>query len=123
MERTRAPIAPRDQARHADCRSHGGRSAEERRCQLKRLRAPPLSVTADHVIGADAPKVEPLAAGDDRREKFFGIGGCEDETSMRWRLFQRLEEGVGGCSGDLVRLVDDIDLRAELSGRVPDTLS
>ena len=41
---------------------------------------------------------------------------------MGGRLFQRLEEGVCGRAGDLVRFVDDVDLGAKLGGRVADAL-
>ncbi len=59
---------------------------------------------ANDVVGADAPEVEPLAAGDDRRKEFLRVGGGEDETGVCGRLLQRLEEGVCGRAGDLVRL-------------------
>ena len=77
---------------------------------------------ANDVVGADAPEVEPLAAGDDGRQEFLRVGRGEDETGVRGRLFQRLQEGVCGRAGDLVRFVDDVDLRAKLGGRVADAL-
>ena len=77
---------------------------------------------ANDVVEADAPEVEPLAAGDDRRKEFFRVGRGEDKASMGWRLFQRLEEGICRGAGDLVRFVDDIDLGAKLRGCVPDAL-
>ena len=33
---------------------------------------------------------------------------------MRWRFLECLQEGVGGCAGDLMRLVDDVELGLEL---------
>ena len=81
------------------------------------------SLQATHEIrDRDAPKVEPLAAGDDRRKEFLRVGGGEDEAGMGGRLFQRLEEGVRRRAGDLVRFVDDVDLGAKLRGRVADAL-
>jgi hypothetical protein len=65
---------------------------------------------ANNVVGADASEVEPLAAGDNSWKELLRVGGGQDETSVRRRLFQRLEEGVCGCAGDLVRFVDDVDL-------------
>ncbi len=51
-------------------------------------------------------------------KKFFGVGRGEDEAGVRGRFFERLEKGVGGRAGDLVRLVDDVDLGWELRGGV-----
>ena len=42
---------------------------------------------------------------------------------MRGRLFQRLEEGVCGGAGDLVRFVDDVNLGAKLGRRVADAFA
>jgi hypothetical protein len=77
---------------------------------------------ANHVVEADAPEVEPLATGDDRRQELLGVGRGEDETGMGWRLFQGLEEGVRRCTGDLVRFVDDVNLGPKLRRCVSDTL-
>jgi hypothetical protein len=87
----------RDQAKRVSLDRH----ALERRDGLQ---------AANDVLGADASEVEPLAAGDNGWKELLGVGGGQDETSVRRRLFQRLEECVCGCAGDLVRFVDDVDL-------------
>src|SRR5687768_24738 len=77
----------------------------------------------NNVFGADTSEVKPLAAGDNGRKEFLGVGGGQDESSVRGRLLQRLEEGVCGGASDLVRFVDDVHLRPKLSGRIADTLA
>src|ERR671911_1375015 len=77
---------------------------------------------ANDVLGVDASEVKALAAGDNGRKELLGIGGGQDETSVRGRFFEGLEKGVGGCSCDLLRFVDDVDLRPKLRGCVADAL-
>ena len=55
-----------------------------------------------------------LAAGANRREHLPEVGSAEDEDEVRGRLLDQLEEGVEGGLGELVRLVEDVDLVAAL---------
>ena len=71
---------------------------------------------------ADAPEVEALEAGENRRRglrDLLRLGGGEDEHHARRRLLEDLEERVPRLAGQHVRFVHDIDLGAGLAaGRV-----
>ena len=77
----------------------------------------------DDVVDGDAAEVVALAAAEDGRLERFGVGGGEDEDDVRGRLFERLEQRVGGCAGQLVHLVDQVDLKARRAGLVVGTLA
>ena len=51
----------------------------------------------------------------DRRDDLVRLGRGEDEPQVRRRLLDQLEQGVGRLVGELVGLVDDVDL--EPAGR------
>ena len=70
-----------------------------------------------------APDVEALEARQDRRREARGLGRGEHEDDEVGRLLERLEERVPGVLGDLVRLVEDVDLAAQLAGRVGEALA
>ena len=55
-------------------------------------------------------ELEDLAARGDRVRDLERLGRREDEPHVRGRLFQRLQERVPGEVGELVGLVDDVDL-------------
>ena len=67
---------------------------------------------------ADAVKVEPLAAGDDRRWEFLRFCGGEDKENMFRRLFERFEQRVERGTREHVNLVDDVYAAAEPHRRV-----
>ncbi len=71
----------------------------------------------------NAAKVKSLAAGGDRVRKLVRLGGRQDELHMRRRLFQRLEEGVERVPGELMRLIDNVELHPQLGRRVLDLLA
>lgn len=91
----------------------GGGSGERRvNSALEQRR---LDGVAGNMADIDAP-----AAADDRLEELFRGGRDEDESGMRWRLFERLEEAVGGIEGDALRRVDDDDAVAGFVGEAGD---
>ena len=71
----------------------------------------PLQV-GDGVLDGHALEVVNLAARDDGGQDFVLLGGGEDEDDVLWRFFERLQEGVEGCRGEHVHLVDDEHLVA-----------
>ncbi len=48
-----------------------------------------------------------LASAQDGRQNLVLLGGGEDEDHVRWRLLQRLKEGIEGSGAEHVYLVDD----------------
>ena len=64
--------------------------------------------------GRNRQQVEPLAAGDDRRQHLVHFGGREDEFDMRGRLLDRLEQNVPRLLRKHVDFVDDVDLVASV---------
>ena len=48
----------------------------------------------------------------DGRQHLLGVGGGEHEHHVAGRFLQRLQQGAGGVGGQLVDLVDDVDLPA-----------
>ena len=71
----------------------------------------------------ETPDVEPLEARQDRRREARRLGRSEHEHHEVGRLLERLEQCVPGVLGDLVRLVEDVDLAPELAGRVRQSLA
>ena len=65
-----------------------------------------------------AADVEPLEARQDGRREARRLGRGEHEDDEVGRFLERLQQGVPGVAGDLVRLVEDVDLAPELAGRV-----
>ena len=70
-----------------------------------------------------ASDIEPLEAGQDRRREFLRVGGGEHEGDVLGRLLERLQERVPGILRDLVGLVEDVDLAAEVGRGVVDPLA
>ncbi len=70
----------------------------------------------------EAPDVEALEAGEDGGREGRRLGRGEHEDDEVRRLLDRLEQGVPGRPGDLMRLVEDVDLSPELAGRVGQAL-
>jgi hypothetical protein len=68
-------------------------------------------------------EVEALHAGEDRGREIPRVGGGEHEYHVGGRLLQRLEQRVEGRLGQLVNLIDDVDLVAPTSRRVLDILA
>ena len=77
----------------------------------------------DDVVDGDAAEVVALAAAEDGRLERLRVGGGEDEDDVRGRLFERLEQRVGGRAGQLMHLVDQIDLEAGGTGLVVGALA
>ena len=73
---------------------------------------------ADDVFELDGVKAEVLAAGADGLGDVLGLGGGHHEDDVVGRLLEGLEEGVEGGVGDLVRLVEDVDLVLVAGGAV-----
>ena len=73
-----------------------------------------------HELGQPRPREhERLAARAHRLQHLREVGRTEDEHEMRRRLLDQLQERVPGGVGELVRLVEDVDLVAPL-GRLQD---
>ena len=70
-----------------------------------------------------APDVEALEARQDRRREARRLGRGEHEDDEVGRLLERLQQRVPGVLGDLVRLVEDVDLAPELAGRIRQALA
>ena len=66
--------------------------------------------------GADAPKVKPLAAGEDGGGNLVHLGGGEDEDDVLGRLLHDFEQGVERPDAEHVGLVDDVDAVVDLGG-------
>ena len=66
----------------------------------------------------DAFQIEPLAAGDDRRQDFMRLRRREKEFHMLRRLLQRLQEGVPRLRRQHVDFVDDVDFVFAVDRRV-----
>ena len=65
---------------------------------------------------AEQAEVEVLATRADGLGYRLGLGRCEHEGDVCWRLLQCLQEGTGGVGGELVDLVDDVDLAPPRGG-------
>src|SRR5690242_3281372 len=61
-------------------------------------------------LGGDPSQIKPLAPAQDCWQDSVGLGGCENEFYMGWRLFQRFEQRVKRLRRQHVNLVDDIEL-------------
>ena len=85
-----------------------------------RLEDPPQ--LALDLVGRQAPDVEPLEPGQDRRRELLGMGRREHEHDELGRLLERLQERVPGVPRDLVGLVEDVDLAGEIGRGVVDAL-
>jgi hypothetical protein len=116
-ERQPSRIEPR--AARASSRSEPSSAGTPSACQH------PLQVFA-HGGRRHRPQVELQAAAQHRGQHLVGVGGGQHELQVVGRLFQRLEQGVEGVLGELVRLVDHEDLEAadaRLVGRALDQVA
>ncbi len=75
-----------------------------------------------HRVRRHRAQVELKTAAEHRRQHLFGVGGGQHELQVLGRLFQRLEQGVEGVLGELVRLVDHEHLEPSDGGLVGRTL-
>src|SRR2546422_979445 len=73
-------------------------------------------------VQRDRAEVEALHAREHRGRDVARIGGGQHEDHVRGRLLQRLEQRVERRLGELVDLVDDVDLVAAARRRVLDVL-
>ena len=69
---------------------------------------------------SERAKVEMLRARTNRIDEIFGLGRRHHEDDAIGRLFERLEQGVGGFAGEHVRFVEDDDFVARSRWRVAD---
>src|SRR5207247_2150221 len=69
-------------------------------------------------VRRDRAEVEPLDAREDRRGHVARVGRREDEDDVGRRLLERLQERVERGLGQLVHLVDDVDLVAPARRRI-----
>jgi hypothetical protein len=65
---------------------------------------------ADDVVELDGVEAEVLAARADGLRDVLGLRGGHHEDDVVGRLFEGLEQSVEGGVGNLVRLVEDVDL-------------
>jgi hypothetical protein len=70
-----------------------------------------------------ASDVIPLKAGQDRRREAGRLGRGEHEHDEVGRFLERLEQRVPGIPGDLVRLVEDVDLAPQVTGRISEPVA
>ena len=63
-------------------------------------------------------QVELQAAAEHGHRDLLRIGGRQDELDVLGRLLERLQHRVEGMAGELVHLVDDVDLEAPARRRV-----
>ena len=73
---------------------------------------------AEDVVELDGVKAEVLAARADGLRDVLGLRGGHHEDDVVGRLFEGFEQGVEGGVGDLVRLVEDVDLVSVARGAV-----
>src|SRR5437762_3441825 len=69
-------------------------------------------------VGRDRPEVEALHAREHRGRDVARVGRREHEDDVARRLLERLQQRVEGGLGELVDLVDDVDLVAAPCRRV-----
>ncbi len=81
------------------------------------LRCNHLELRED-VVELDGVKAEMLTARSDGLRNIFRFRRCHHEDDVRGRLFKRLEQGIEGGLGDLVRFIKDVNLVAVAGGRV-----
>ena len=121
----REPVAQAPRRRGGERREGGGLDPGRR--FLRRVDGVPLAVgdlgePVSHLGVGEAPEVEALAAGEDRRRDLVPFRRREDEDGVRRRLLERLQERLERRRRDGVDLVDDEDLPAVPHRRVADDL-
>ena len=72
----------------------------------------------DNLSDRNAAQVEPLAARQDRRRNFLGVGGRKNELRVGRRFLERLQQGIEGRHAEHVHFVDDRDLEGPAGWRV-----
>ncbi len=112
--------------RHGVAERAAGGTGDERERRV--LGLDPLSVgdpaEERHDLRQPRPlEHERLAARPHRREHLLQLGRAEHEHEVGWRLLDELEKCLPGCVGQLVRLVEDVDLRAPLDRLEDDALA
>ena len=112
--------------RSAD-RAPKGCHERNRRRRARPAAAPPGSTTTPSSTqtwprksrstrGRDQPEGVVVGTRADGLQDLVGLGGGEDELQVRRRLLDQLEQRVERVRGDLVRLVDDVDLESRGGG-------
>ena len=64
------------------------------------------------LVKVNRAKTEVLAARSDRLRNVLGLGCRQHENDVPWRFLQSLEERIEGSIGDLMRLVEDVNLES-----------
>jgi hypothetical protein len=64
------------------------------------------------LVTVQQPELEMLRPRPDRREHLLGVRRGEHEHNTAWRLFEGLQQSARRVRGELVDLVDDVDLPA-----------
>ena len=103
------------------------RAARDQR-QRRVRRLDPLAVAdapqhAHELLQPRPREDERLAARAHGRQHLGEVGGAEDEDEVGRRLLDQLQQRVPGGVGELVRLVEDVDLVAALGGLEHDALA
>ena len=120
--RGRELVERRDRVAEASARAAG----DQRERGVRGLDLLPVRNQAQELrqLGQPWPREEEgLAARPHRAEHLVQLGRAEDEDEMRRRLLDQLQEGVPGGIGQLVRLVEDVDLEAALDGLEDDVVA
>ena len=95
----------------ADAARAGPGHDRQRRCLGRDpLRAADRAQVLGQGPGRDQPEAVVERPRPDRRDDLVRLGGREDEPEVRWGLLDQLEQGIGRLVGQLVGLVDDVDL-------------
>ena len=103
-----------------------GRAGDERERGVRDLDLLPVGKSSElaHELGQPGPRErEGLASRADGREHLRQVGRAEDEDEVRRRLLDQLQQRVPGGVGELVRLVEDVDLVAALDRLQDDALA
>src|SRR5208283_563714 len=70
----------------------------------------------------DATRIVTLQPRENRLGHLLRLGSREDKFDMRRRLFEGLQQRVEGLVGELMSLVDDVNLEAIARGPVAEIL-
>src|SRR5439155_6506937 len=99
---------------------------DQRECRVRHVEALAVRNPAQELYElrqARARERERLAARADGGQHLREIRRAEDEDEVGWRLLDQLQERVPRGIRELVRLVEDVDLRAALDRLQDDALA
>ena len=115
LDRDRVPGCGGELIERRDGVSEGAVRAarDECECSVRRVDALAFADAAEHgdeLLQPGPLEHECLATRADGGEDAREVGRAEDEDEVRWRLLDQLQQGVPRLGGELVCLVDDVDL-------------